>query len=226
MVNAEREFAARPPKEELLTPGAIVRDFSWRYAKTKRTDQVIRWCRKAPNYATAVRRAVEARGEDGKHHNHQSKVDITARRKLGATLVSPPIKKRVEYIVSIKDNPAAETNYYTAFDALHDMIDEVKPFGIGPVTVYDVAVRVGEYLGIRPASVYVHAGVREGIKELEQALLRQGPMTVRAQRLVGAHKLPRVPMYLFPGAFKAVDADTLEDILCTYREVFKTWEHQ
>lgn len=204
MVSAARAFAAEPPREPLTSLAAIKRDFKWRYQDTKKTDQVIEWCRSAPTLRSAIDRAVRARDENGKHHNHQSKVDLNARLELGQALstVSTRGFRRMD------------------FDDLHDLIDEIKPYGIGPVTVYDVAVRVGAYLGIEPQSVYVHAGVRKGLKALEEALNRKHG--TRAY-LDGAHKLPRVPMSMFPAPWNKMRADDVEDMLCTYREVFGTW---
>lgn len=215
MVSASKAFAAEPPIEDLTNLAAIHRDFLWRYVDRKKTDQVIEYCRAAPDFATAVRRAVEARGEDGKHHNHQSKVDITARRKFGATIIK--LKKRIRSIATPGEDSYAVGN--TPFDDLHDLLDEHKPYGIGPVTVYDVAVRVGAYLGIKPEQVYMHAGVRQGLKALEQGLANHDA----GKRLAGAYKLPRVPRYLFPKPWRNLDADDIEDMLCTYREVFLTW---
>jgi hypothetical protein len=94
----------------------------------------------------------------------------------------------------------------------------IKPYGIGPVTVYDVAVRIGAFLGIEPNKVYMHAGVKQGLKALESVL-------PYGSDLLGAHTLHRVPMYLFPKPFNRMKADDVEDILCTYREVFLTWPH-
>lgn len=199
MVNVAKAFAKEPPHESLTTCAAIARDFQWRYVDTKKTDQVVRYCEDAPRFAIAVRRAVEARDANGKHHNHQSKVDITARRKLGAKLVAK--KKMVEKIASIR--------HHDRFDLLHDLIDEIKPFGIGPVTVYDVAVRVGAYLGIDPQSVYMHAGVRLGYEALFGAGSSKG--------------IERVPLSRFPEPFCYMEADDIEDILCTYREIFSKW---
>jgi hypothetical protein len=219
MVSAAKAFSKEPPLEPLTSLKAIKKDFKWRYVDRKKTDQVIEFCRDAPKFATAVRRAVEARDANGKHHNHQSKVDITARRKFGASIVSQ--KKHIKAIPL-----SVEFDWLTHFDVLHDTIDSLKPYGIGPVTVYDVAVRLGAFMGIEPKQVYMHAGVRQGLKALEDALHRrwQDPMVESpTMDLIGAHKLPRVPMYLFPKPFRDMRADDVEDILCTYREVFDTW---
>lgn len=221
MVDAAKAFAKEPPRTPLVDLEAIVADFQWRYVERKKTDQVIRYCRKSKNFAEAVRRAVESRDKDGKHHNHQSKVDITARRQFGSRIIAYKKDiKRIRDHTGPGDDVFSE--FYRPFDALHDLFDSIKPFGIGPVTVYDVAVRVGAFLEIEPESVYMHAGVKQGLKALIDAMGRASDPKLAAA-IHGAEKLPRVPMYLFPKPLKKMRADDVEDILCTYREVFETW---
>ena len=214
MVSAAKAFEKEPPKKPLTNLKRIAKDFKWRYKDRDKTDQVVRFCADAPDFATAVRRAVEARDAVGKHHNHQSKVDITARRKFGAKIIKR--RKEIERLVQwSKANPVKSgLDGYSCFDAIHDLLDEIKPRGIGPVTVYDVATRVGAYLGIEPESVYLHAGVKQGIKALEEKGIMDS----------GTSRLPRVPMYLFPPPWDEMKADDVEDMLCTYREVFESWQ--
>lgn len=206
MVSAAKAFSKEPPRRPLDNMDAIVEDFQWRYVDRHKTDQVIKYCAEAPSFRLAVARAVEARDALGKHHNHQSKVDIRARRTLGRSIVAR--KAEVSRIVK-----GAKRGRFDGFDALHDFIDEIKPYGIGPVTVYDVAVRIGAYLKIEPTSVYMHAGVRAGMKALEVAL----------PELRGLNRFKHVPVAMLPHPLNGMRADDVEDILCTYREVFLTW---
>jgi hypothetical protein len=219
MVSAARAFEKERPKQPLTSAKAIAADFKWRYKKRKKTDQVVAYCAEAKDFAQAVRRAVESRDAAGKHHNHQSKVDLTARRKFGAKIIKR--KKEIKRLVKYLDHEPPKNKEDAAwmpdaFDMIHDLLDEIKPYGIGPVTVYDVATRIGAFLGVEPTKVYMHAGVRQGLKALESVL----PLNAQ---LLGAHKLHRVPMYLFPKPFNKMKADDVEDILCTYREVFLEW---
>lgn len=209
MVSAAKAFSKEPPLRPLTDMEAIVEDFQWRYVDRHKTDQVIKYCAEAPSFRMAVARAVEARDALGKHHNHQSKVDIRARRTLGRSIVAR--KAEVSRIVK-----GAKRGAFDGFDALHDFIDEIKPYGIGPVTVYDVAVRIGAYLKIEPTSVYMHAGVRAGMKALEVAM----------PDLVGLNRVKHVPVSYLPHPLNKMRADDVEDILCTYREVFLTWRNE
>lgn len=205
MVSAAKAFSKEPPRQPLTSLEAIVEDFQWRYVDRLKTDQVIEWCRIAPDFPTAVVRAVEARAENGKHHNHQSKVDITARRKFGRKIIRAAQAGRVPL---------------HNFDAMHDWMNENRLPGVGPVTVYDTAIRVAAYVEIEPTSVYLHAGVRQGLRALADAL-------VRTRNTDYIHVLdPRgskIPVKWFPEPLNKMKADDVEDILCTYREVFDSW---
>lgn len=202
MVSAAKAFEKEPPKEPLSNLEAITRDFKWRYVDRLKTDQVVKFCAEAPDFATAVRRAVEARDANGKHHNHQSKVDITARRKFGATIIRIALRGGVDM---------------TDFDAMHDRFNEHKPYRIGPVTLYDTCIRIAAYLGIEPESVYTHAGVRQGVKALHAAMVRGG------EEPLFDPKDDRIALHLFPEPWDTLPADDIEDMLCTYREVFEGW---
>jgi hypothetical protein len=204
VVSAAKAFEKEPPKERLDNLGAIMRDFQWRYVKRLKTDQVIAFCAAAPDFPTAVRRAVEARAENGKHHNHQSKVDITARRKFGSRIIAA--NKRQELCTS-------------EFDRFHDRLDEIKPYGIGPVTVYDTAIRIAAFLDIEPHSVYMHAGVRQGMRSLAAAWFR----LYEVHLFPGSYQADKIPLSEFPHPLNGMSADDVEDILCTYREVFEAW---
>lgn len=206
MVDAAKAFAKEPPRRPLTDLDAIVEDFQWRYVDRKKTDQVIEYCRQADSFELAVQRAVESRDAMGKHHNHQSKVDITARRLFGRRIV----RKAKRGALPMDD-----------FDDLHDCLDNLKPYGIGPVTTYDVAVRIGAYMGIEPQSVYLHAGVRQGFRAMAEALLRVGyPKACWYMRNLSRDS---IPVNNFPKPLDSMRADDVEDILCTYRGVFESW---
>jgi hypothetical protein len=215
MVSAAKAFDKEPPRQPLTNLKAIKEDFQWRYVDRKKTDQVIKFCGESTTLDQAVERAVRARDAEGKHHNHQSKVDLTARIEFGRRI----FHGKKDWLGRIHAAKEDGLEWLTPFDAMHDWFDAIKPYGIGPVTVYDVAVRIGAFLEIEPEQVYMHAGVRQGMKALGQALGNHPA----GKRLAGAHKLQRVPKYLLPKPLRSMKADDVEDILCTYREVFLTW---
>jgi hypothetical protein len=101
-----REFKKQPPREELTSIAALWRDYEWRYVKAGRQDPCVYWTQKAPNLKTAIRRAVDSRGENGKMFFHQSKVTQDARDEYARLLIQGPYiswikqaKKRGQFLV-------------------------------------------------------------------------------------------------------------------------------
>lgn len=73
--------------------------------------------------------------------------------------------------------------------------------GIGKLTVYDTALRLGAYLGKRPQVVYLHRGTREGAKALGIGCER---------RVLETKELPE--------PLRELEPHELEDLLCIYKE--------
>jgi hypothetical protein len=87
------------------------------------------------------------------------------------------------------------------FDALHTLVDgkigSIK--GIGALTVYDIAHRIGAYLRKAPGRVYLHAGVRVG---------------ARALGIGGDSFDPKI----LPKPFSRLAPSEIEDCLCIYKD--------
>lgn len=146
------------------------------------------WMRESRSLTVAIDRAVMSVKPNGKMHNHQSRV---------------PRSTKLEYAMRLKD-VTRHLRACKSFDALLTWCaDEAIP-GIGPVTQYDVAQRIGEYLGLLPEYVYLHAGVRLGATALG--------LNVKGKELL----LPRE----LPSALRRLTANETEDFLCTYRSMF------
>lgn len=183
----DRLFGAMPPKRPLITLEAIVEDWQYRFIEgdaKKYRDTVVDYCMKSASFEEAVARACHCRNEQGKKHNHQSKVRDTVLIEWSFKIVGNinPIE--------IKD-----------FDHLFDRLEELLIWGIGPVTHYDVATRIGAYLKMEPEQLYLHAGVLSGWKLLH-----------------GNGKWPeRLPRGSWPVALQCLPADQVEDLLCAYR---------
>lgn len=73
--------------------------------------------------------------------------------------------------------------------------------GIGELTTYDIAHRVGAYLGIEPELVYLHRGTREGAKILGIS-----------------SKLHAIEPSALPSAFRRLRPYEMEDALCIYKD--------
>lgn len=78
--------------------------------------------------------------------------------------------------------------------------------GIGLLTIYDTAHRIGAFLKLSPEQVYLHAGVRTGARAL-------GLGDWRA----------KLPMSVFPPAFQRLRPEQVEDCLCIYKRQLRTW---
>ena len=78
--------------------------------------------------------------------------------------------------------------------------------GIGLLTIYDTAHRIGAFLKLSPETVYLHAGVRMGAKAL-------GLGDWRA----------KLPMSAFPPAFQRLRPEQVEDCLCIYKSHLQAW---
>jgi len=200
MANVEKEMASRPAKWLLDTLDACIRDFLWRRAPgggmDVKADDIPAMCAKATSFEEAVWIACESRRRSGKMHSHQTKVTKDARRALGHGMI--------DLWSSFPDALDAIT-----FDKFHDDIWDIRPQGIGPLTVYDVAVRVGAYLGIEPKSLYLHTGARQGWDAMWGE-----------RRDAGVYDGRVSPNY-WPPALLQLSADMAEDFLCTYRDALK-----
>jgi hypothetical protein len=73
--------------------------------------------------------------------------------------------------------------------------------GVGSLTIYDTATRIGEFLGFHPEEVYLHCGVKAGARALGLEL--RGRETVSVTEL--------------PAEFRRLSAGEIEDCLCIYK---------
>jgi len=144
-------------------------------------------CARQDKALDSLRMAVRSIRPNGKMHNHQSKVSAAL----------PALEK--ELLFHLPALMEAQT-----FGQLHALIGALKTPGIGPMTVYDVAVRFGAWRGLSPKYIYVHAGTAAGLKAL--GIKPQGG---------------RISMGKLPVVLQTKDADTVEDFLCTYRLAFE-----
>jgi hypothetical protein len=77
-------------------------------------------------------------------------------------------------------------------------------YGLGELAIYDIAHRIGAYLGVRPEKVYLHRGTRDGAKVLG---LDNRKDTIEVQNL--------------PRTFLRLRPDEIEDCLCIYKAVLR-----
>ena len=94
------------------------------------------------------------------------------------------------------------------FSELYELVAQtLRPIpGIGLLTIYDTAHRLGAYLKFSPEHVYLHAGVRVGAKALALPEWKD-----------------KLPMSAFPKAFQRLRPEQVEDCLCIYKSDLEVW---
>jgi hypothetical protein len=91
------------------------------------------------------------------------------------------------------------------FDSLFNMVrDAIGPIhGIGELTVYDTALRIGAKLGLPPERVYLHSGTRVGARAL------------------GLNwRTPHLELEDFPAELRTLKPHEIEDCLCIFKGRF------
>jgi hypothetical protein len=89
-----------------------------------------------------------------------------------------------------------------AFHELFNLVGEIiRKRKVGDLAVYDVATRIGAYLGLEPELVYLHAGTKEGALALGLG---------RGRRTLAVHELPE--------AFWQLKPREIEDCLCIFKD--------
>lgn len=199
MANVEKEMRLRPARWPLDTLDACIRDFLWRRepggGMDVKADDIPAMCREAATFIDAVWIACASRRRNGRMHTHQTKVSIHARREFGWRII-------MEFI---PDSGAPHVVPDT-FDAFHDRLWAIRPEGIGPLTTYDVATRLGAFVKLEPDQIYLHTGARLGWNALMGTKARAYGLT------------SRVPRERWPVPLRQLSADLAEDFLCTYRD--------
>lgn len=143
--------------------------------------------RAEPSLSSAVQRAGLAMRPDGKRYDHQRRLKRVVLQKGTRRLQN----------ASLKGAPD--------FDALYRIVEGTIGLlhGIGEITVYDTALRIGAKLGVKPRLVYVHGGTRQGARALNLGL---------------AWRLPYLPPSAFPPQLQELEPHEIEDCLCIFRD--------
>ena len=145
----------------------------------------LRFFEKQPNLRSAIQNAALCRTcASKKKHDHQRRIPLS---------VLAEAERRLQDCAS---SLSAAPDFVALYAAVEHAILPIR--GIGELTVYDVAHRIGAYLGKPPSLVYLHAGTRKGASELG---LGSGK-TIDPQAL--------------PAPFKLLSPAEIEDCLCIY----------
>ena len=154
----------------------------------KNVDRCIRRAKNQKSLPEAIKVASLSVDEDDKKDPHQYRIPkVTLASWYGAILMR---------LASLKK---AKT-----FDEIHNILTGVKIKGVGKVTVYDTAVRIGVYKKLYPQKIYLHAGTKEGAKKLN---VKTSSKDILKSQL--------------PVQFQRKDLSCLEieDILCIYKDI-------
>jgi len=152
-----------------------------------RLDAELAWFAQPQPIGAAVARAAAANGSDGKRLPHQ--------RRLLKTVI-PAASAKLQR--AVKTFQRGRT-FDELFNVIQVTIGHIP--GVGPLYVYDTALRLSAFLGLQPAEVYLHAGARDG-----------------AKRLLGNLAVSMVPLAQFPRTLNKLLPYEMENLLCCYRE--------
>lgn len=144
-----------------------------------------RWFAIQGSLDAAIENAAMARRPNGKRLSHQRRIPAAVLRAWTDCL----------------EARARKLGNATTFDELHELIarEAQELHGIGRLTVYDTANRIGAFLGLEPDRIYLHAGTREGAHALG----------IRKREWLKPSDLPR--------AFRRLSAGEIEDCLCIFK---------
>lgn len=138
----------------------------------------------------SIRKAAMAETDSGRHP-HQRRISGSALKDFAEKL-----KKKEDKIL-----------FATSFAEIHEIVESCRIKGIGPLTIYDTALRISVSLKPRrlPKKVWLHAGTKIGAKRLGVKILR------------GEKNLP---VDRFPASLRILKPHEIEDFLCRAKKCF------
>lgn len=126
------------------------------------------WGDKNITWLEAIERSWQSRDHDGKMYGHQRRVAGKLNIGLEACL-----------------NQNRSPDNFDSFHAVYSWVESItRPInGLAATTTYDVARRLGAWLGMQPEMVYLHTGAAKGAKKLgirgEMVSLDDFPQEIR-----------------------------------------------
>jgi hypothetical protein len=166
-----------------MTLDDIVSDYIREYRDDARKE--MRFFEIQRSLSEAIRKAALCELQSGKRHPHQRRVPRALLEQAEAKLQAAG--RRL----------GKADDFSALYQAVKDEIGNIK--GIGALTVYDIAHRIGAYFGKAPERVYLHAGTRIGA------------------RVFGIRGESCDPGQL-PTSFSRLAPSEIEDCLCIYKD--------
>ncbi len=138
----------------------------------------------------AITKAAMAELPSGKRFSHQRRIPGTVLTQAKDALL------KLDY------------SNVNSFSKLYEMVARtlLPIHGIGILTIYDTAHRLGAFLKLSPEVVYLHAGTRAGARALNLGYWKTA-----------------LQMSAFPLAFQKLRPEQVEDCLCIYKRQLKAW---
>lgn len=151
-------------------------------------------CAQQNSLEEAIYEAAIARNAEGKKNKHQWRLKNIDLEKFAVQLV----------------DKVDELKKCATFDAILEVVEKHKTNGIGTLTIYDTAERIGAYLKLFPNKIYLHAGTKAGAEKLLGKKLQQ--------KFIRKEELPEVFQQ------NNLHCGAIEDILCMYKNSFEDEE--
>ncbi|WP_455963622.1 hypothetical protein [Methylorubrum aminovorans] len=145
-----------------------------------------------PGIGVAIYRAAHSLTQANRRHSHQRRIPLKV------------LKEAEERLRTVQAKLERSSDFAELYGIVQDAIASVR--GVGPLTVYDVAVRIGLFLKITPQRVYVHAGAASGARALG--------LDCREGTSIDPGKFPE-PLRQIPPA-------DIENLLCIYKNELKS----
>lgn len=169
----------------LMNAKIIIQDYKKRVRQSG--DSLIKDCLREKDILKVIEMAGLSRDKNSTKHPHQHRLTNKVLRQFADRLL-----RNADNIIASKD-----------FNDLHTIVSGLSLRGIGTLTIYDTAHRIGLRLEIHPDKVYMHSGTRTGAEKILKRKIKEP--------------------YLDKSAFKYfahLRCDEIEDILCIYKSSF------
>jgi hypothetical protein len=138
-----------------------------------------------PSLSRAVELAALSINSNGKRQSHQRRLSVSTLRRAHSKLEQCDL--------------SACCSFDELLRVVSDAIADIH--GIGALTIYDIACRIGAFLKLEPKRIYLHAGTRAGARAIG---LGRGVNVLEIDEL--------------PPAFRRLTACQIEDCLCIYKD--------
>jgi hypothetical protein len=181
-----------------VTPNSLLINIINHYRRNYgvQRDRHIIHSRNQPNLGAAIFQAAIAKDDSGKKHGHQN-------------LIKPDLLQ--QFAIHLCE----EEESFRRARSFDDIINNIKKNvdkrptlkGVGELTIYDTALRIGSFLGLTPDKIYLHRGTRKGARKLI--------VNLRGKHYINKNELP-VPLQ-----DPTLSEAEIEDILCIYKDRFR-----